>query len=227
MYEGFFYIENSLPLRGKQSFEKENTFYFSLGVSHPHDLSKLKTLSLITKIKTLLIGNERKYKMNEKRNVLHSWFQAQMGAGSIASLLMKPDQKPKLGERALGPFILPDFQRPPSWTKAQKVRLIESIWAGLPIGSYVLNQTGFERPCDNWLLDGQQRIKAVLSYLEGNFKVYGEKFTDLSVVEQRDFKMRPFYSLVTRVEDRDRCKEIYMRLAYGGTPHRVLSKLEI
>ena len=45
----------------------------------------------------------------------------------------------KPGERVLGAFKLPPFQRGSVWTKQQQVRFIESIWLHLPIASYVVN----------------------------------------------------------------------------------------
>src|ERR1700730_7182068 len=71
------------------------------------------------------------------------------------------------GERILGRFIVPTFQRGLVWTEAQQVRLIESIYIGMPIGSLVWNQTSHDNLCDGWLLDGQQRMTAILGYVSG------------------------------------------------------------
>lgn len=81
------------------------------------------------------------------------------------------------GERPLGAFILPPFQRPPVWTVAQQIRLIESFWIGLPVGSYVVNEDddGISPTYayDRWLLDGQQRWAAIIAYVNDAFPVFG------------------------------------------------------
>lgn len=152
------------------------------------------------------------------------WFRAQNTARCVSEF-GRPDVEPfrtadsTIGERQLGPFVLPPFQRPPVWTREQQIRLIESMWNGLPIGAYVFNQTTLEHPCDGWLLDGQQRVTAILAYLSGEFRVYGWRFTDLPLPEKRGFMMMPISALITNVPDAGQCKDIYDRLAYGGTPH--------
>jgi hypothetical protein len=124
------------------------------------------------------------------------------------------------GERALGGYILPPFQRPPVWTDEQKVRLIESILDELPVPPYVANrdlEDGYLY--DRWLLDGQQRITAILEFVEGKFAVRGLRFPEVSKGDQLWFLNRPFHCLETELRDEALLKEVYERLAYGGTPH--------
>ena len=151
------------------------------------------------------------------------WFCGIASARSIAEITRPAfvgDHRPLLpGERMLGSFILPAFQRPPVWTLDQQVRLIESIWSGLPIGSYVWNQTECLSATDGWLLDGQQRITALLSYVAGDFAVFGHRYTDLERFEQRGFGNRPMASIETNIRTEAECRVVYDRLAYGGTPH--------
>lgn len=123
------------------------------------------------------------------------------------------------GERMLGRFILPPFQRGDAWVLDQKIRLIESIYMGLPIGSIVWNQTTYENECDGWLLDGQQRTRAILGFLSGAFPVHGWRYPDLPDIEQRHFRRMTISFIETGESDPDRCREIYDRLVYGGTPH--------
>lgn len=148
------------------------------------------------------------------------WFRAEVRSSPISTVVRgDPSRSLRDGERRLGPFILPPFQRPPAWTREQQVALLQSIWDGLPIGSYVINQTCLDDPCDNWIIDGQQRITAILSYVNGDFPIYGHRFQDLHVGEQRGFLLRPIGALLTRLTDEAQCRLIYDRLAYGGTPH--------
>ena len=129
---------------------------------------------------------------------------------------------PHEGERMLGAFKLPPFQRPSVWMRAQKVRFIESIWLRLPIASYVINeddQDHLNYPCDDWLLDGQQRWTAIVGYVADEFEVFGGRFSDLTEVQRRKFKNHPFPAIVTRNLTEQQCLEVYNRLAYGGTNH--------
>lgn len=147
------------------------------------------------------------------------WFRAETFSPPLCQIYNgQPYRAPREGERRHGPFILPPFQRPPVWTTAQQIRLIESLWHGLPIGAYIYNQAPGSRT-DEWLLDGQQRAGAVLAYVADRFPVFGVRFSELSVVERRSFDMRPVAALRTRIESPGECYEVYKRLAYGGTPH--------
>lgn len=126
------------------------------------------------------------------------------------------------GERRLGSFILPPFQRHAVWTRQQQVRLIESIWLDLPIGAYVVNTPCIPPyDCDDWLIDGQQRWTAIMAYVNGDFPVFGHTYHDLPVKDKRRFRQTPIARIDTKLTDPVKCREVYERLAYGGTPHEV------
>jgi hypothetical protein len=113
---------------------------------------------------------------------------------------------------------IPDFQRPVVWTEAQCVRFIESIWGGLPIPAYVYDQ----EQRGEWrktLLDGQQRWYAIGQYVDGAFPVHGAFWKDIPEGWRRRFANTPFSAYVTYDASLEEQKEIYDRLAYGGTPH--------
>jgi len=66
------------------------------------------------------------------------WFYGETMHWMIGAVVTDHASSPRAlapGERRIGAFILPPFQRPPVWTEAQKVRLIESLYSGLPIGA--------------------------------------------------------------------------------------------
>src|SRR6266487_1405690 len=64
----------------------------------------------------------------------------------------------------------PPFQRNPVWTEAQKSYLIDSVLRGYPIPELylqdVVSEDGTER---HIIVDGQQRIRACLEFIEGKF----------------------------------------------------------
>jgi hypothetical protein len=157
------------------------------------------------------------------RKMPDPWFQCITSAGHIGAILSaEPLRRAGPGERQLGPYVVPPFQRLPVWSKSQRVRLIESIWSRLPIGAYCYNQTYLDHPTDGWLLDGQQRITAILAYVAGEFEVFGYRFTDLDRYEKVQFKMMPIGVLITNIQDAAVCEDVYNRLAYGGTAHEVV-----
>lgn len=125
------------------------------------------------------------------------------------------------GERYCGQFILPPFQRPSTWTIEQKVALIESLWAGLPIGSLCVNVgTSYSDPTSSWLIDGQQRCSAILEYVADAFPVHGYHWSEIEEVERRSLRMTRIVTVYeTKYSDEDKLRDIYNRLAFGGTPH--------
>lgn len=122
------------------------------------------------------------------------------------------------GERRLGWFILPPFQRPPVWTKAQQGRFIESLFLELPVGVYVY-VSAIGAQTDTWLIDGQQRVGAVLAFAANEVEAFGFRFDDLSPVQKRRFGNRVFNAIEVAEPDPVVLADIYDRLAYGGTPH--------
>ncbi len=136
---------------------------------------------------------------------------------AVDSRVRQPNEE--IGERGLGAYILPPFQRPQVWQPEQAVSFIESIWLGLPIGVYVYNESPKLGATDGWLIEGQQRWTSIGAYVAGEFEVFGRLYTELDPSDQRHFVMRPFSCIVTKYDDPEKLKDIYQRLAYGGTAH--------
>lgn len=134
-----------------------------------------------------------------------------------------PDHVLRDGERWLGRFILPPFQRPPVWTREQQVKLIESVWLELPIGVFIYNQTHGHHHTDQWLIDGQQRITALLAYVANEFPVFGYRYSEITDIDRRVFQCKHFPCVQLAMTDAAAMEDIYMRLAYGGTPHEPLA----
>lgn len=122
-------------------------------------------------------------------------------------------------------FTLASFQRDLKWDVNQSVKFIESAWLGLHLGEWVVNAQEWEgvdgtaHPLSGILIDGQQRFHALELYWKDSFPVFGHKWSDLDIVEQRRFLRRPFGSTEVAIFDEDVLKELSDRLNYGGTPH--------
>ena len=99
----------------------------------------------------------------------------------------------------------PPFQRNPVWTNPQKSYLIDTILNGFPIPEIYMqefvDESGNEQ---HIIIDGQQRIRACLEFIEGRYEIKEEespswgrmKFDDLSP----DDKKKVFgYTFIVRV----------------------------
>jgi len=130
---------------------------------------------------------------------------------------------------------LPVWQRDPTWTLEQKSRFITSIWAGVDIGSYLINDLfrivrtpdGHEVMLENSdiVLDGQQRLLAIQSYIESEFPVVDTEgrprfWSELSRDERRRFSLYRFTRATIKSFDEKKLRTAYDLRAFGGTPHR-------
>jgi len=104
----------------------------------------------------------------------------------------------------------PDYQRGNEWELADKQLLIESIFHNVDIGKFVFIQYdtktwiksgyGFE------ILDGKQRLRALLEFYEDHFAWQGLTFSDLSARDQNHFMSYPV--ALTDVKDLTREKTL-------------------
>ncbi|TCU25265.1 uncharacterized protein DUF262 [Rhizobium laguerreae] len=70
------------------------------------------------------------------------------------------------------------FQRNPVWTDTQKAYLIDTILLGLPIPELYMQDVGDENGKETHIVvDGQQRIRAVLDFLQGDLELDGDEVT--------------------------------------------------
>jgi hypothetical protein len=74
--------------------------------------------------------------------------------------------------------LTPPFQRQAVWTPLQKSYLIDTILNGLPIPELYMQDLGDEQGGETHVLvDGQQRIRSVLDFTEGNLVLEGADVT--------------------------------------------------
>ena len=130
-----------------------------------------------------------------------------------------------------GGFVLPPFQRPRAWDDERRARYVESLYLGLQGMPIVWNDAGEEdgpdggaHPTEGWLIDGQQRIGAILAYVEEGLEVFAEtehrhRWADLTKAEQGVFARIQIPTVRIASSDATHLEEIYRRLAFGGVPH--------
>jgi hypothetical protein len=128
------------------------------------------------------------------------------------------------GRRVMG-FKLPEWQRKPAWDAEQATRFIESIWLGVGLGTYMVNMCLASKEVDLVLLDGQQRMLAIESYLNGEFPVVGEDgnpylWTELTAEEHAHFLRIPFPWNESAYKKDPDLRAAYNRHNFGGTAHQ-------
>ncbi len=72
--------------------------------------------------------------------------------------------------------LRPTYQRNDIWTTPAKRRLIQTIHDGLPLPAFFLHETVPNQKYD--MVDGQQRTRAIMGYLDRSFKDESGKFYD-------------------------------------------------
>ena len=99
----------------------------------------------------------------------------------------------------------PPFQRNPVWVNRQKSYLIDTILNGYPIPEIYMQETVDEKGKAKYVIvDGQQRTRAILEFLEGRFSIDPKDspefadmyFDDLSVDQKKTLYI---YNFVIRV----------------------------
>lgn len=81
----------------------------------------------------------------------------------------------------------PDYQRDFVWELEDKFNLIDSIFKNVDIGKFVLIFKGYGDGLLDEILDGKQRLRAILDYYEDRFAYKGKFFSDLSEMDRRHF----------------------------------------
>lgn len=136
-------------------------------------------------------------------------------------------------ERFVMGFPLPAWQRPAVWSLDQKTRFIESIWAGVDIGSYMINDVwefvgeGDDAPFrlhSEILLDGQQRLSAIQDYVTDAFAISDAAgvprlWSELPKIERNRFCVTHFACATIRSWEEDELRLAYDLRAFGGTSH--------
>jgi len=83
----------------------------------------------------------------------------------------------------------PDYQRGNIWTQEQKVDLINSIFNNVDIGKFAIIRRPFGEDHDKYyeVLDGKQRITALIEFYEDRFRYKGVLYSELSPYDRNHF----------------------------------------
>src|SRR5208337_2631977 len=117
--------------------------------------------------------------------------------------------------------LAPPFQRKPVWSQRNRSYLIDTILQNLPIPEiYIQIKTNKEGKTKYVVVDGQQRMRAILDFIAGEYALLeaespeykGKEFKDLTDGLKEEFWS---YSIVTRelqTNNTEEVKEIFRRL---------------
>lgn len=120
----------------------------------------------------------------------------------------------------------PDFQRPAVWSTAQKRLLIDTILRQYDIPKMYWRQVG-TRPDRYDVVDGQQRLRAIWSFVDGEFSlaqdaeavdgvpIAGCQFEDLPLDLKIQFSQYTVDVVVLEDTDEDEVREMFLRLQNG------------
>ncbi len=122
-----------------------------------------------------------------------------------------------------GELILdPPFQRGSVWSTEQQEAWILSVLGGLPLPAIFVNKPSAFRT--EWgtkmvVIDGRQRLEAMIAFEDNKLLVNGEKFSEQSVRFNRKWGFLAMPTVFTNFETKRECIELYVRLLTTGTAH--------
>lgn len=85
----------------------------------------------------------------------------------------------------------PAYQRDFVWELKDKVSLIDSIFNNVEIGKFVFIPLEYGKQYQYEILDGKQRLRAIMDFYEDRFQYKGKYYSDISITEQKFFKNFP------------------------------------
>ncbi len=113
----------------------------------------------------------------------------------------------------------PDFQRGHVWTREQQIAYVEYIIRGGSSGKELyFNCVGWQGSYKGpfVLVDGKQRLTAVLAFLDNEIPAFGHLYKDY---EDRIPSDCNFYMNVNNLKTREEVLTWYLEMNSGGTPH--------
>lgn len=132
-------------------------------------------------------------------------------------------------------YPLAPWQRPVVWSQEQQIKFIISLWEDVDVGTYLVNDIIEFEPTppgaplksiylSDVLLDGQQRLTAIQSYLLNEFPVPDAKgvdcfWKDLTKTERRFFANKSFPMSRMQTFDETVLRHAYNLRAFAGVKH--------
>lgn len=125
--------------------------------------------------------------------------------------------------------LQPDFQRREVWAQSAKIMLIDSILSDIPLPKIFLAKTIKGGSVHRVVIDGQQRISAILAFLRDQFILeppysgpfLGKRFSDFNETETDNFlRYRIDFNEADNPSDRE-VRDVYMRVNKYTVPEGI------
>ena len=128
--------------------------------------------------------------------------------------------------------LRPDFQRRGVWSEPARIMLMDTILRGIPMPKIFLANTIQDDNTYRLVIDGQQRLKAILDFLRDKFslddpyngKEKGKKFSELDQETQHSFLSYRIDFNEAQKPAEDELREVYSRVNKYTVP---LNKQEL
>lgn len=121
------------------------------------------------------------------------------------------------------------FQRNLVWRDLHKKDFIKTILLGLPFPQIFISQgkVNVESMSSvSWLVDGQQRMDAIMSFIDGKFEVDGDYYSDLDERGKSDFLKYEIAVIELALENDDpKINEIFRRINRTANSLTTIEKL--
>ena len=113
----------------------------------------------------------------------------------------------------------PDYQRELVWDLEDKVALIDSIFKKIDIGKFTLINIPYkEDEKASEILDGKQRLNAIIEFYEDRFEYRGKTYSQLNTYDKHHFKSYNVNLGETTPMTQKEKYEYFLRLNTGGKP---------
>ena len=120
---------------------------------------------------------------------------------------------------SFGIDLNPDYQRGNIWSQEQKVSLIDSIFKNIDIGKITIIKRNFEVGNKSYeILDGKQRLIALIEFSENRFEYKGKKYEDLHPRDQYHFSGYPFSYSESKPLTKQQKYKYFLKLNTAGSP---------
>lgn len=119
-----------------------------------------------------------------------------------------------------GVDLNPDYQRDFVWTLEDKQKLIDSIFNNVDIGKFVLIKRPYSSVSHMFeILDGKQRLSAIMDFWEDRFEWNGIKFSDLHPYDKSHFENYKISKAeIDMPKDKNVLYNFFLRLNTSGKP---------
>ena len=118
----------------------------------------------------------------------------------------------------------PEYQREFVWELDDKVALIDSIFNNIDIGKFVFIHKDYGNEFLYEILDGKQRMRAILDFYENRFQYKGLYYNDLCIRDRCHFKEYPVSIAEVSDCDRQQALKYFVMLNKHG---RIMDKAQI